>query len=104
MTGARADLPTGTVTFLFSDIEGSTRLVRALGDRYPALLSEHQRLLRGAFAAHDGVVVGTEGDSFFAVFERAIQGLRAAVDGQLAIEQHAWPTDARIRVRIGVHT
>ncbi len=97
-------LPTGTVTFLFSDIEGSTRLVQRLGDGYPPLLAEHQRLLRAAFAAEGGVVVGTEGDSFFAVFRGAAEALAAAIDAQLALERHPWPEDGRIRVRIGLHT
>ena len=98
------DLPTGTVTFLFSDIEGSTRLVQRLGDGYPPLLAEHQRLLRSAFDAEGGVVVGTEGDSFFAVFRGATEALAAAIDAQRALERHPWPDDGRIRVRIGMHT
>ena len=99
-----AEMPTGTVTFLFSDIEGSTRLVQRLGDGYPPLLAEHQRLLRSAFAAHDGVEIGTEGDSFFVVFRGAPQAVAAAVEAQLALERHPWPDDGRIRVRIGLHT
>jgi predicted ATPase/class 3 adenylate cyclase len=98
------DLPTGTVTFLFSDIEGSTRLVQRLGDGYPPLLAEHQRLVRAAFGAEGGVVVGTEGDSFFAVFRGAHAAVAAAIDAQLALERHPWPEDGRIRVRIGLHT
>jgi predicted ATPase/class 3 adenylate cyclase len=97
-------MPTGTVTFLFSDIEGSTRLVQALGDDYPELLEQHQRLLRRAFAEGGGVVVGTEGDSFFVVFPGASEALRAAIDSQLALEAHPWPEGGRVRVRIGLHT
>ena len=67
-TATAARLPTGTVTFLFSDIEGSTRLLAALGDRYPPMLEAHAEILRGAIGAHEGTVVNTEGDSFFAVF------------------------------------
>jgi class 3 adenylate cyclase len=65
------DLPTGTVTFLFTDIEGSTRLLDSLGDRYPGVLEAHQRILREAFAARGGIDVSTEGDSFFVVFRSA---------------------------------
>ena len=76
-----AELPTGTVTFLFSDIEGSTRLAHELGDRYADALEQHRRLLREAFDRHDGVEVGTEGDSFFVAFARARDALAAAADG-----------------------
>ncbi|HET8945235.1 MAG TPA: adenylate/guanylate cyclase domain-containing protein, partial [Dehalococcoidia bacterium] len=67
------DLPSGTLTFLFTDIEGSTRLLRELGDAYAATLSEHRHLLREAFARHDGFEVGTEGDAFFVVFRAATE-------------------------------
>jgi predicted ATPase/class 3 adenylate cyclase len=97
-------LLTGTVTFLFSDIEGSTRLVQSLGDRYPAVLERHHQLLRSAFAAGGGTVVGTEGDSFFVVFPSVRQALAAAVDAQRALEEHPWPEGGRVRVRIGLHT
>jgi predicted ATPase/class 3 adenylate cyclase len=100
----KADLPTGTVTFLFSDIEGSTRLLQRLGDRYPDVLESHQRLLRKAFAGLGGTVFGTEGDSFFVVFPGATQALAAAVDAQRALAGHAWPEKGEVRVRIGVHT
>ena len=98
------ETPTGTVTFLFSDIEGSTRLVQSLGDRYPELLDHHQRLLRLAFAGRGGVVVGTEGDSFFVVFPGASQALAAALEAQHALEDYPWPEGGRVRVRIGLHT
>ena len=100
----RSELPTGTVTFLFSDIEGSTRLLQSLGERYPEVLETHQRLLREAFGAHAGTVVGTEGDSFFVVFPDAHEALAAAVASQRALEDHEWPEGARVRVRIGLHT
>ena len=99
-----AELPTGTVTFLFTDIEGSTRLLGQLGDRYPTILEEHQRLLRAAFEARGGVEVSTEGDSFFVVFPAAPDALRAAVDAQRALAAHAWPEDGPVRVRIGMHS
>ncbi|HYZ10630.1 MAG TPA: adenylate/guanylate cyclase domain-containing protein [Actinomycetota bacterium] len=101
---SRADLPTGTVTFLFSDIEGSTRLLDALGDRYPVVLETHQRILRGALGARGGIEVSTEGDSFFVVFLSAPQAVAAAVEAQRAIAAHEWPTEAPLRIRMGVHT
>ena len=76
------DLPTGTVTFMFSDIEGSTRLLHELGDGYVEVLAQHRRVLRAAFAAHNGVEVGTEGDSFFVAFARASDAVAAAAEGQ----------------------
>lgn len=101
---ALSDLPTGTVTFLFTDIEGSTRLVQDLGDAYPPLLEQHHDIVRSAVETNGGLVVSTEGDSFFAVFPAAPAALRAAVEAQLALERHPWPDDARIRVRMGLHT
>jgi predicted ATPase/class 3 adenylate cyclase len=98
------ELPRGTVTFLFSDIEGSTRLLHELGDRYPDALEQHRRLLREAFARHGGVEVGTEGDSFFVAFSRARDGLAAAAAAQRALSSHRWPDDVPFRVRIGLHT
>ena len=100
----RDGLPTGTVTFLFSDIEGSTRLVQQIGDRYTPILETQQRLLRGAFEAHGGVELGTEGDSFFVVFPTAPQAVAAAVTAQRVIAAYAWPDDATIRIRMGLHT
>ena len=99
-----AELPRGTVTFLFSDVEGSTRLAGQLGDEWPEVLEQHRRLLRAAFATHDGHEVKTEGDGFFVAFGRARDGVLAAADAQRAIEAHPWPEGARIRVRIGIHT
>jgi len=99
-----SELPTGTVTFLFSDIEGSTRLLQSLGERYPGVLETHQRLLRDAFGAHGGTVVGTEGDSFFVVFPDAGEALAAAVASQRTLDEQAWPEGARVRVRMGLHT
>ena len=90
--------PTGTVTFLFSDIEGSTRLLQEIGDGYAEVLAQHRRILRAAFAAHDGVEIGTEGDSFFVAFARASDALAAATEGQRGLEA------GRVRVRMGLHT
>jgi predicted ATPase/class 3 adenylate cyclase len=95
----RAQLPTGTVTFLFTDVEGSTKLLQRLGDAvYAEALAEHRRLLRGAFAANEGVEIDTQGDAFFVAFPTAPAALDAARDALEALD--AGP----IRVRIGVHT
>src|SRR4051794_7098303 len=94
----REELPTGTVTFLFTDIEGSTRLLHEHGDRYADLLSEHRRALRDAFTRHGGVEVDTQGDAFFVAFARASDALAAAADGQAALGA------GLVRVRMGVHT
>jgi YVTN family beta-propeller protein len=99
-----AQPPTGAVTFLFTDIEGSTRLVKQLRDRYGAVLADHQRLLRAAFVAHGGYEVDTQGDSFFVAFASARDALLAAVEGQLALLSHAWPDGVEIKVRMGLHT
>jgi YVTN family beta-propeller protein len=99
-----ARLPTGTVTFLFTDIEGSTQLVKTLGARYTDVLAEHQGILRTAFAAHGGEEVDTQGDSFFVAFRRAKDAVAAAVDAQLELAAHAWPEGVRVTVRMGLHT
>jgi YVTN family beta-propeller protein len=99
-----AELPKGTVTFLFTDIEGSTRLERQLRERYGEVLAEHQRLLRAAFAAHEGHEIDTQGDSFFYVFPRAKAAVDAAVDAQRALAAHAWPEGGQVRVRMGIST
>ena len=98
------ELPTGTVTFLFTDIEGSTRLLQQLGDAYPDLLSRHHRLLRGAVEEAGGVAIGSEGDSLFAAFGSASAGLAAAVEAQRALAAEQWPGGASVRVRMGLHT
>ena len=97
-------LPTGTVTFLFSDIEGSTRLARNLGEEWTRVLTEHRGLLRKAFAAHGGVEVSTEGDSFFVAFPTAVGAVTAAAAAQRALAAHAWPAGDEVRVRMGMHT
>ena len=99
-----AEIPTGAVTFIFTDIEGSTRLVKQLRDRYGVVLADHQRLLRAAFSAHGGYEVDTQGDSFFVAFSSARDALLAAVEGQLALSSHPWPEGVQINVRIGLHT
>ena len=98
-------LPTGTVAFLFTDIEGSTALAQALaGDRWTALLARHRELIRAAVAAFNGVEVATEGDGFFVAFERTADAVGAAVEAQRMLAAEAWPADAIIRVRMGIHT
>ena len=96
-------LPSGTVTFLFTDIEGSTRLVRDLGDAYSELLDQHHRLLREVWTRHRGVEVLTEGDAFFVAFASAADALAATVDAQRALMEATWPTDPPLRVRMGLH-
>jgi YVTN family beta-propeller protein len=98
------DLPSGAVTFLFTDIEGSTRLVKQLRDQYAGVLADHQRLLRAAFAAHNGHEVDTQGDSFFVAFSSARDALLAAAEGQLALHAHEWPDGVQVKVRMGLHT
>ncbi len=97
-------LPTGTVTFLFTDVEGSTKLLRSLGDRYPDVLAQHSRIVREAVERADGQEVSTEGDSFFVVFESAQNAVRAAVDAQLGLRDADWPDGTDVRVRMGLHT
>ncbi|MDR7419329.1 MAG: adenylate/guanylate cyclase domain-containing protein [Armatimonadota bacterium] len=106
MTTSNGDrpLPGGTVTFLFTDIEGSTRLLQRLGSRYDRLLEEHRRLIRTAVEAEGGHEVSTEGDAFFVVFASAARAVAAAVAAQRALTDFAWPEDAIVRVRMGVHT
>ncbi len=99
-----ATRPTGTVSFLFTDIEGSTRLLHDLGDRYRGALEDHRRLLREAFDRHDGYEVDTQGDAFFVAFARAQDAVHAAAEGQRALAGHEWPNGKRLRVRMGVHT
>ena len=97
-------LPAGTVTLLFSDIEGSTRLLEHLGEGYAQVLEEHRRIVRQALTAHGGHEVRTEGDAFFVAFERAGHAVGAAVAAQRGLAAHAWPSGVAVRVRMGVHT
>jgi predicted ATPase/class 3 adenylate cyclase len=98
------ELPTGTVTFLFTDVEGSTRLLQRVGDAYRDLLAAHDQILREAIAAGGGVEVQTEGDAFFAVFPTAPGALLSAVHAQRALWSYRWPEGSFMRVRMGVHT
>jgi predicted ATPase/class 3 adenylate cyclase len=98
------ELPTGTVTFLFTDIEGSTRLLQVLGERWRAVLDDHNHLVRGAVREAGGIDLQTEGDSFFAVFRTAPAAVHAACSAQRALAAHPWPPEAPVRVRMGMHT
>lgn len=105
MEACMASLPTGTVTFLFTDIDGSTRLLQRLGDRrYAEVLEEHCRILRAAIQEHGGHEVNSQGDALFAVFPSAQEAMTAAVAAQRAMKTHPWPPDASFKVRMGLHT
>jgi class 3 adenylate cyclase len=98
-------LPGGTVTFVFTDIEGSTRLLQELGDEaYGQVSGDHRRLVRETFGAHGGTEIDTQGDAFFFSFPRARDAVAAAVDAQRALRDHAWPEDKDVLVRVGIHT
>jgi class 3 adenylate cyclase len=96
--------PRGTVTFLFTDIEGSTELVRTLGERYAEMLGEHRQLLRDAFAEHEGWEIDTQGDAFFVAFDRVKNAVLAAVAMQRSLAAHAWSSEPAPKIRIGLHT
>jgi predicted ATPase/class 3 adenylate cyclase len=98
------DLPTGTVTFLFTDIEGSTRLLERLGARYQDVQDRHNAVIRGALAQVDGRELSTEGDSFFAVFSTPVGAVRAAAQAQRQLAETPWPDGAVVQVRMGLHT
>jgi DNA-binding NarL/FixJ family response regulator/class 3 adenylate cyclase len=97
-------LPTGTVTFLFSDVEGSTELVRQLRGRYADVMADHERLLRSAFQDAGGHEINTQGDSFFIAFRKPKDAVGAAVEAQRSLASHPWPEKTEMRVRIGIHT
>jgi DNA-binding NarL/FixJ family response regulator/class 3 adenylate cyclase len=99
-----AELPSGTVTFLFSDIERSTNLLRQLRERYGEVLAEHQRLLRSAFQDAGGQEMNTQGDSFFVAFRTPRDAVLAALAAQRALRSHPWPDGVQVRARIGIHT
>ena len=104
MVRAVRELPSGTVTFMLSDIEGSTRLLHRLGERYSAVLAGHRELMRAAFARHRGAEVDTQGDAFFVAFPDAVGCLRAVVECQRALASHPWPDGVVVRVRMGINT
>ena len=96
-------LPTGRVTFLFTDIEGSTKLLHRLGDEYAVVLATHRRLIRAAFTRHDGCEVDTLGDGFFVAFNRTFDSIAAAIDAQRALHAEDWPHADTVLVRMGIH-
>jgi WD40 repeat protein/class 3 adenylate cyclase len=96
--------PSGTVTFLFTDIEESTNLLDKLGDQYAAVLTEHHEILRDAVQEWNGREVDTQGDAFFVTFSRALDAVQCAADAQRALASHTWPQGERVRVRMGLHT
>jgi len=98
------DLPTGTITLLFTDIEGSTHLLQRLGERYAELLNECRTLLRTAFHTYHGQEVDAQGDAVFAAFARASDALEASVAAQRELALHSWPGAEAVRVRMGLHT
>ena len=97
-------LPSGTVTLLFTDIEGSTRLLRALGDRYAELLATHNEIMRAVWSDYGGYEVDTQGDSFFVSFATATTAVAAAIAAQRALAAQAWPGGGTLAVRMGLHT
>ena len=99
-----SELPHGTVTLLFTDVEGSTQLQHRLGDAYQEVVAEHRRLLEAAFDVRGGVVVDRQTESFFVAFTRARHAVQAAADAQQAIAEHKWPDGAQVRVRMGIHS
>ena len=100
-----SSLPSGTVTFVFTDIEGSTRLLQDLGDEgYGRVSGEHRRLVRETFGARGGTEIDTQGDAFFFSFPRARDAVAAAVDAQRALRDHGWPEGKEVSVRMGLHT
>src|SRR5437588_1086085 len=98
------NLPTGTVTLLFTDIEGSTRLLQQLGECYAEVLAECRQLLRSLFQQYNGFEVDTQGDAFFVAFARASDAVATAAAIQRALAAHSWPNDTTVRARIGLHT
>jgi class 3 adenylate cyclase len=100
----KTKLPAGTVTFLFTDIEGSTQLLDQLRDQYAVLLANQRRILREAFAHWQGQEVDTQGDAFFVAFPRATGAVSAAVEIQRTLAAHQWPEGVEVRVRMGLHT
>ena len=97
-------LPSGTITLLFTDIEGSTRLLQQLGGGYTRVLAESRKLLRKAFKHWNGYEVDTQGDAFFVVFPSATDALCASIMAQSSLAEYNWPEDLQVRVRIGLHT
>jgi class 3 adenylate cyclase len=99
-----SSLPSGTVTFLFTDIEGSTALLRQLGDGYADVLGRERSILREALGSAGGREIDTQGDAFFFSFTRARDAVAGAVAAQRALATHDWPDGVEVKVRMGLHT
>src|SRR5512135_1485782 len=99
-----ASIPSGTVTFLFTDIQGSTQLLERLREQYAIVLAEQRDVLRAIFAKWNGHEIGTQGDSFFVVFSRALDAVNCTVEAQRALAAHTWPQNVNVYVRMGLHT
>ena len=100
---AGSELPSGLLTFVYTDIEGSTALLRQLGARFPPILERHNEILREVWSAHHGHEVQFQGDGFFVVFVDTIDAVRACLDAQARLARERWPFEGRISVRMGVH-
>ena len=100
----RASVPSGTVTFLFTDIQGSTQLLERLREQYATVLADQRELLRAAFAKWNGHEIDTQGDSFFAAFPRALDAVCCVIDAQRALAGHSWTQGVTVSVRMGLHT
>jgi len=98
------NLPSGTVTFLFTDIEGSTKLLQRLGDEYADALTDQRQILRTMVEKYEGVEIDTQGDSFFIAFKQAMQAVKAVAEAQRSLAAHPWPKGERLRVRMALHT
>jgi WD40 repeat protein/class 3 adenylate cyclase len=98
------EIPSGTVTFLFTDIESSTQLLERLHENYATLLEDHHRLLRAAFASWNGFEIDNQGDSFFAAFPRAVDAVMCVIETQRTLTEHTWPHGVTVKVRMGLHT
>jgi class 3 adenylate cyclase len=96
--------PSGTITFFFTDIEGSTRLLERMGNQYAVVLSEHHEIMRSALQKWNGREVDTQGDAFFVTFARALDAVQCAAEAQRALTSHTWPQGENLRVRMGLHT
>ena len=103
MGNAPTELPSGIVTFVFTDIEGSTRLLRRLGDAYAPVLDRHQDIIRSNFTACRGREVHVEGDGFLFAFDDAGAAVEACRSAQRALHTEPWPSDGLVRVRMGIH-
>src|SRR5688572_13807336 len=103
MAGQTA-LPSGIVTFVFTDIEGSTRLLRRLGEEYSPLLDRHLELMQRAWQLHQGHVIGSEGDGTMVAFQHADDAVQACAEAQRQLSVEPWSADAAVRVRMGIHT